>query len=169
MDLTGYGLQVAELDGMDWRLLAELQADGRLSYNELSRRLHLSAPAIAERVRKLEQAGVITGYRAIVDAAATGAPLVAFIQLRCAVGHCLLRTTAEGDFPEIAEIHKLSGEFCTMLKVRAADLAHLEGVIDAIGRRGELRTHIVMSTPFERSTVEPSRVDRHVEVSEGWS
>ena len=62
-------VQSYDPDPTDWRLLAELQADGRLSFNELARRVHLSPPAVAERVRRLEQAGVITGYAARVDPA----------------------------------------------------------------------------------------------------
>jgi Lrp/AsnC family leucine-responsive transcriptional regulator len=60
------------LDAVDWRLLAELQSDGRLSFKELGRRVNLSAPAVAERVRRLEEAGVITGYRAEIDARQSG-------------------------------------------------------------------------------------------------
>ena len=65
-------LRPYEPDATDWLLLRELQADARLSFNELARRIHLSAPAVAERVRRMEQAGVITGYRAVVDPAAVG-------------------------------------------------------------------------------------------------
>lgn len=62
------------MDDMDWALLRELQADARLSFSELSRRVHLSPPAVAERVRRLEEAGVITGYHAHVDLTRAGAP-----------------------------------------------------------------------------------------------
>src|SRR5690348_11447219 len=70
------------LDRTDWQILAELQRDGRLSFNQLGRRVSLSAPAVAERVRRLEEAGVITGYGARVDAARAGLPLTAFVQMR---------------------------------------------------------------------------------------
>ena len=119
---------VKALDSTDWQILAELQQDGRLSYNQLGRRVNLSSPAVAERVRRLEEAEVITGYRAEVDPAEVkGMPLTAFLQLRCETGHCLLKNTSAEDFPEVAEVHKLSGSFCTMLKVRAASMAHLGG------------------------------------------
>jgi Lrp/AsnC family transcriptional regulator, leucine-responsive regulatory protein len=77
--------QSFELDEIDWRLVEELQADSRQSFNALSRRVHLSPPAVAERVRRLEAAGVITGYRATIDPARAGQPLTAFIQLRCSL------------------------------------------------------------------------------------
>ncbi len=159
----------AELDDMDWRLLAQLQADGRLSFNELARRVHLSAPAVAERVRRLEHSGVITGYAATVDPAAAGQPLLAFIQLRCSLGSCLLKTATEQDYPEVAEVHKLSGEHCTMLEVRAASLTHLEGVVERLGKHGELRTHIVLSTQYAGRPVQPPAAQRPVTVSAGWT
>lgn len=157
-----------EPDDLDWRLIAELQADARLSFNELARRVHLSSPAVAERVRRLEQAGVITGYHAAVDPARVGQPLVAFIQLRCRPGSCLLRTTSADDYPEISEVHKLGGEHCTMLKARAASLTHLEGLFERVGTHGEMRTHIVLSTQYEGRRVEPAPVERPVTPSPGW-
>jgi Lrp/AsnC family transcriptional regulator, leucine-responsive regulatory protein len=162
------GARSFEPDPTDWRLLAELQADGRLSFNELARRVHLSPPAVAERVRRLEQAGVITGYAARVDPVRAGQPLLAFVQLRCALGRCLLRTTSADDFPELVEIHKLSGEHCTLLKARAASLAHLEGLVERLGEHGELRTHIVLSTQYEGRPVEPPAPAREVTPSSGW-
>ncbi|MBA3279237.1 MAG: Lrp/AsnC family transcriptional regulator [Geodermatophilaceae bacterium] len=158
-----------EPDELDWRLLAELQADARLSYNELARRVHLSSPAVAERVRRMEQAGIITGYSARVDPARAGQPLLAFIQLRCSLGTCLLKTTRAQDYPELAEVHKLSGEHCTLLKVRASSLAHLEGLIERLGTHGEMRTHIVLSTQYDGRPVEQPLPDRPVTASAGWT
>src|SRR5688500_2982658 len=82
-----------QLDTTDWQILHELQADARLSFNEIGRRVGLSAPAVAERVRRLEDADIVTGYRARVNPAKVGLGLTAFIQLRCAQGGCLLKTT----------------------------------------------------------------------------
>jgi Lrp/AsnC family leucine-responsive transcriptional regulator len=158
-----------EPDAVDWRLLAELQADARVSFNELSRRVHLSAPAVAERVRRMQEAGVIAGYRASVDPAAVGQSVRAFVQLRCRPGACLLRTTSEADYPEVAAIHRLSGEHCTLIEVRATDLAHFEGVVERLGTHGELRTHIVLSTQYEGRPVGPLDTHRPVTPSAGWS
>src|SRR5438067_10235771 len=96
------------LDSTDWKILRELQRDARLSYNELGRRVGLTAPAAAGRVRKLEDAGVITGYGARIDPAKVGMPLLALIQLRCDPGKCLLKTSTVAEFPEVLEMHKLS-------------------------------------------------------------
>lgn len=157
------------VDETDWTIVRELQADGRLSFNELARRVHLSGPAVAERVRRLEHDGVITGYTARIDPAAAGYPLLAFIQLRCALGRCLLRTTTDTDYPEIVEVHKLSGEHCTMLKVRAPSLAHLEGLVERLGEHGDLRTHIVLSTQYDQRPVERPAPQREVTSSTGWA
>ncbi len=158
------------LDQTDWRILAELQRDGRLSYNRLARLVNLSSPAVAERVRRLEEAGVITGYGARVDAAKAGLPLTAFVQLRCSLGSCLLKTTAAEDFPEITEVHKLSGSSCSMLKLRLASMRHLEGLLERLGRHGEMNSHIVLSTQYEGRAVEPRAAEaRPVTESGGWS
>lgn len=159
-----------DLDDVDWRLLAELQSDGRLSFKELGRRVNLSAPAVAERVRRLEETGVVTGYRAQIDARRAGFPLMAFVQMRCSLGKCLLKTSESGDYPEIVEIHKLSGDHCTMVKVRAASLAHLEGLFERLGQHGELRSSVVLSTQYEGRPVEPPVAD-YLAASqpEGWT
>lgn len=162
-------MRPVKLDEIDWRILAELQADGRLSFNELARRVHLSGPAVAERVRRLERDEVITGYGARVDAQRAGQPLVAFIELRCSLGRCLLRTTTADDFPEIVEIHKLSGAHCVLLKVRAEALLQVEGLTERLGTHGELRTHIVLSTQYEGRPVGPPAPQRPVTSAEGWS
>ena len=157
------------LDAVDWRLVAELQTDGRLSYKELGRRINLSAPAVAERVRRLEESGVLTGYRAVVDARRAGYPILAFVQMQCSLGACLLKTSTADDYPEIVEVHKLSGDHCTMIKVRAASLAHLEGLFERLGKHGEMRTSVVLSTQYEGRAVEPPVDDfLHATRAEGW-
>ena len=157
------------LDATDWKILAELQDDGRLSFNQLGKRVNLSSPAVAERVRRLEEAGVITGYRAVVDPRQVGVPLTAFLQLRCETGHCLLKTTAADDFPEVVEVHKLSGQFCSMLKLRTTSLTHLEGLIERLGEHRNLNSHVVLSTQYERPTVEPPALQApSVSDSDGW-
>ncbi len=157
------------LDSTDWRILDELQRDGRLSYNQLAKRVNLSSPAVAERVRRLEESGVIAGYQAQVDPAKAGFPLTAFIQMRCTPGRCLLKTTTADDLPEVVEVHKLSGAICSMLKVRVASMVHLEALFERIGEHGEINTHIVLSTQYEGRPVEPlAEQARPITVSAGW-
>ncbi|WP_345429259.1 Lrp/AsnC family transcriptional regulator [Actinoallomurus vinaceus] len=158
------------LDETDWHILAELQRDGRLSYNRLAQIVHLSPPAVAERVRRLEEAGVITGYQARIDAARAGLPLTTFVQMRCALGRCLLKATTAEDFPEVTEVHKLSGSWCSMLRVRVASMRHLEGLLERLGEHGEMNTHVVLSTQYEGRPVElPADEARPVTQPTGWS
>ncbi len=158
------------LDQTDWRIIAELQRDGRLSYNQLGRLVNMSPPAVAERVRRLEESGVIAGYQARIDPAQAGLPLTAFVQLRCAIGRCLLKTTTAEDFPEVVEVHKLSGNSCSMLKVRVASMPHLEGLLERLGEHGEMNSHVVLSTQYEGRPVQPPPADaRPTTQSAGWS
>jgi Lrp/AsnC family leucine-responsive transcriptional regulator len=157
------------LDNVDWRILAELQQDGRLSFKELGRRINLSPPAVAERVRRLEDSGVITGYQAKVDPAEAGQPVSAFVEMRCRPGKCLLMTSNAEDYPEVVEIHKLTGDHCSMLKVRATSVEHLEGLFDRLSAHGELRSQMVLSTQYEGRPVEPPTEDPFTAPhSEGW-
>jgi Lrp/AsnC family leucine-responsive transcriptional regulator len=90
--------------------------------------------------------------------------------LRCSLGACLLKTTSADDYPEIVEIHKLSGEHCSIVKIRAMSLAHLEGIIEELGKHGEMNTHIVLSTQYDDATVRPpQRPTRPVTQSGGWN
>lgn len=157
------------LDQTDWRILAELQRDGRLSYHQLSRLVHLSPPAVAERVRRLEDTGVITGYQARVDPSRAGLPLTVFVQMRCSLGSCLLKTSSAEELPEVTEVHKLSGNWCSMLKIRVAGMPHLEGLLERLGKHGEMNSHIVLSTQYEGRPIEPTAPDgRPVTGHPGW-
>jgi Lrp/AsnC family leucine-responsive transcriptional regulator len=159
-----------ELDDLDWRILDELQSDARVSFKELGRRVNLSAPAVAERVRRLEEAGVLTGYHASVDPHRAGYPIAAFVEMRCALSSCLLKTSTAEDFPEVVEIHKLSGDHCSMLKVRAASLEHFEGLLERLGRHGEMRSSVVLSTQYDGRPVEaPQEEFMRATQASGWT
>jgi len=144
----------SSIDNTDWEILRELQQDARLSYSELGRRVGLSAPAAAERVRKLEDKGVITGYSARVDPAKVGLPLLAFIQLRCDPGQCLLKTASADEFPEVLEMHKLSGSHCSLLKVAVSSMQHLEAFNERLGRHGPLICNIVTSSALSARAID---------------
>jgi Lrp/AsnC family leucine-responsive transcriptional regulator len=136
------------LDRTDWRLLAALQADGRASYADLARVVAMSPSAVTERVRRLEEAGVIAGYRATVDPAAVGLTIMAFVRMRYPTGNyrpfnALLEST-----PEIIEAHHVTGEDCFVLKVVARSMRHLEEVTGRIAGLGAVTTSIVYSSPL---------------------
>lgn len=158
------------LDQTDWKILRELQKDARLSYNELGKRVGLSAPATAERVRKLEDAGVITSYGAQVDVAKIGLPLLVFIQLRCFPDRCLFKTSSAEKFPEILEMHKLSGYHCALLKVALSSMKHLEAFTERLSVHGEQTTNIVTSNLFSQHVIdwEEPGVNLHPSTQPGW-
>jgi Lrp/AsnC family transcriptional regulator, leucine-responsive regulatory protein len=143
-------------DATDWRLLAELQRDGRASYADLARAVSMSASAVTERVRRLEEAGVIAGYRATVDPERVGLTVMAFVRLRYPTGnyrpfHALLDST-----PEIVEAHHVTGEDCFVLKVLARSMRHLEEVTGRISGLGSVTTSVVYSSPLTgRAVAEP--------------
>ncbi len=161
----------SELDSTDWNILRELQKDARLSYNELGRRVALSGPAAAERVRRLEERGIITGYTAQVDPAQVGLPLLAFIQLRCDPGKCLLKTGNADAFPEVLEIHKLSGSYCTLLKVAVSSMQHLEAFNERLGTHGPLTSNIVTSSALTNRLIDWENPDVNTTppANPGWT
>lgn len=141
------------LDEVDLQLLAVLQRDGRAAYAELGRGIGLSASATAERVRRLEESGVITGYTCEVDPEKLGLPIAALVRLRYPNAnyrpfHQLLDTT-----PEIVEAHHVTGEDCFVLTVRARSMRHLEEVTGRIGGLGGVTTSVVYSTPLRRRSL----------------
>ena len=141
------------LDAMDWRILDELQADGRLSFNELSRRVHLSAPAVGERVRRLEQMGVITGYHAHVDPALAGWPVTALVRVGCYGSSCVLRDPDVPTWPNVLEIHRVTGADCCVMTIVARTTQELEAVIDRIATYGTPSSTLILSSPLQRSAV----------------
>ena len=145
------------LDRTDWRLLAELQRDGRASYAELARAVAMSASAVAERVRRLEESGVIAGYQATVNPERVGLTVMAFVRVRYPTGnyrpfHAMLDST-----PEVVEAHHVTGEDCFILKVLARSMRHLEEVTGRIAGLGPVTTSVVYSSPLAaRSIAEPT-------------
>jgi Lrp/AsnC family leucine-responsive transcriptional regulator len=132
------------LDRTDWRLLAALQDDGRASYADLARVVAMSPSAVTERVRRLEEAGVIAGYRATVDPAAVGLTIMAFVRMRYPTGNY----RPFNALLEIIEAHHVTGEDCFVLKVVARSMRHLEEVTGRIAGLGAVTTSIVYSSPL---------------------
>lgn len=120
------------LDAKDWQLLELLQKDARAGYAELGRQVGLSAPATAERVKRLEDAGVIRGYRAEVDPQRLGYAIEAVIRLRCDGSACASIGQGLANIPEIIDYRRLAGEDSGSLRVIAMSVSHLEAVLDRI-------------------------------------
>src|SRR5437868_9411220 len=143
------------MDAMDWALLQELQADARLSYSELSRRVHLSAPAVAERVRRLEETGVIAGYHAEVDATRAGRPVHAMIKMSCYGPRCVLRDESVLAWPEILRVDRVTGDTCCLLRIATTSMAGFEELIDRLAQHGNPSSTMILSSPVPWRAISP--------------
>jgi len=137
----------AELDPTNLRLLDELQQNARLSLAELGRRVGLSAPAVAERLARLEEDGTIAGYRAEVDPRALGYSLSVVIRVRPAPRELKKVAELAQRTPEVVECHRITGEDCYFMKAHVRDVVHMEEVIDVFAVYGQTTTSIVQSSP----------------------
>ncbi len=137
------------LDEIDRRLIAALQADARLSYRALGRQIGLSQPAVADRVRRLEESGVLTGYRAGVDRGRAGLPVTAFLRVTCTGDKFRAVHRLAEELPAVLECHHVTGEACFIVKVASADLAGLERTIDRFREYGETVSSVVLSSIVE--------------------
>ena len=135
------------LDAVNLRLLSELQDNPRLSMSELARRVGMSAPAVTERVQRLETAGVIVGYRIDIDPAALGMPVTALVRIRPGPGQLPKIARAAQETVQVVECHRITGEDCFLLKIHAPSIGELEEILDRFLLFGQTTTSIVVSTP----------------------
>lgn len=139
------------LDPTDVAIIETLQDDGRISVSELGRKVGLSQPATSERLKRLEERGIIKAYRAVIDPAAVGLHMMAIIRLRTTHEHIKASLKQFAEMPEIMEVLRLTGEDCFHLKVIVPSPAELESIVDAIARYGSVTTAIVLrSEPPKR-------------------
>jgi len=138
---------VVAIDQTDRRLLIELQEDARLSLAELGRRVGLSAPAVADRVRRLTDEGIIRGFRTDVDPRALGYALSAIVRVRPAPRQLQKVAELARATPEVVECHRITGEDCFFLKAHVRDVEHLEEVIDRFTVFGQTTTSIMQTSP----------------------
>lgn len=134
-------------DTTDARLLEELQGDARLTNAELGRRVSLSPPAVADRLRRLERDGVITGYRAELDPKALGYTLGAIMRIRPSARQLPKVAELARESPEVVECHRITGEDCFFVKLHLRDIEHLEEVVDRFLTYGQTTTSIIQSSP----------------------
>lgn len=132
------------LDPVDIAILEALQDNGRIGMSELGRRIGLSQPATSERVKRLEERGIITGYGARIDAAALGLGMMAVILLRTTHEHIRASLALFAEMPQVIEVLRLTGEDCFILKVLVPTPAELEAIVDTIARFGAVTTSLVL-------------------------
>ena len=145
--MNGDGVTLDEIDAV---LLTALQSDGRTTVAQLSKQVHMSASAVTERLRRLEEAGVITGYRAEVDPRALGYALAAVIRIRPNARQLPKVAQLARDTPEIVECHRITGEDCYFMKLHVRSVEHLEEILDRFVIYGQTTTSIVQSSPVPR-------------------
>jgi Lrp/AsnC family leucine-responsive transcriptional regulator len=145
LDRTG------SIDGKDLEIIEALQANARMPLSELGRTIGLSQPAISERVKRLEEAGVIEGYAAKINPRALGIGLAAIIRLRTTHEHIKTCLKKFGEIPHIIEVHRVTGEDCFVLKVLVSAPEDLETIVDRIAGFGAVTTSLVLRSEPTRS------------------
>ena len=142
------------VDEIDWKILKELQINARMSFAELGRRVGLTTPAVIERIRKMEDAAIITGYRVEIDTAKVGLPITAFIRMSITgvdYSH-IIEVVSESS--EVLECHRGTGNDSFIMKVAVADVGHLQTLIDKLTPYGITTTSIVLSSPVKSRVIE---------------
>ncbi len=148
-------MEKVALDDVDRAILAELEQNARLSFAALARRVGLSPPAVAERVRRLEAEGVIRGYAALVDLEALGYPVTALVQVAVPPSrYAKVWAYAEGT-PEVRECYFVTGEASFVLRVVARSIDHLRARIEELGAFGATRTAVALAKPLIKTGVGP--------------
>jgi len=133
------------LDDLNWSILKELSADARISTSEIGRRVGLSAPAVAERIQKLEKGGFIKGYRTALDFTKIGLTIQAFITFKAFSLKHSESIKMMDTMPEVTEWHAITGNFCMIIKVAVASSAELEAFIERLQEYGETTTSLILS------------------------
>lgn len=134
-------------DERNLALLRLLQAEPRLGVAELARRIGMSAPAVRERLLRLEEAGVIRGWRLELEPRALGYPLTVFVRIRPMPGQLPKIAELARSMPQVAECHRITGEDCFILKVHVEAIETLDRLLDRFLAHGQTTTSIVQSTP----------------------
>jgi Lrp/AsnC family transcriptional regulator, leucine-responsive regulatory protein len=151
----------AELDHISWRIIEELQQDGRMSWAELGRRVGLTTPAVAERVYRLEKMGVIRGFRADISLDRLGLPIQIFVRLSMAGPDATVRAFQQQvmKWMEVLECHRVTGSDSFILKARVVSVSHLERFLDKLGHYGTTSTSTVLSSPVLQREVTETMID----------
>jgi len=152
---------VVELDAIAWRILEELQRNARESFAELGRKVGLSTPAVAERVHRLEEAGIITGYHASLNAAKLGVPIHVLVRLTIPGGELQITRTVSAikELSEISRCHRITGDESFVIEANVVSIRHLEALIDRLSALGATSTSTVLSSPVERREMQQKQIE----------
>ena len=142
--------QNGAIDAVDEQLLKALIANVRTTNAELARLVGLSAPSVSERIKRLEEAGVIRGYTLTIDPEAVGLPVSAWLRIRPMPGQLQKVAEIVRGLPEIVECDRVTGEDCFLARAHVTSMRHLERIIDEIIPYAMTNTSIIQSSPVER-------------------
>ncbi len=135
------------LDAVNRLLLTELHTDPRVSMSALARRVGMSAPAVAERIQRMQRDKVIVGFRMEVDPAALGLPVAAYVRVRPTAGQLPRIAALAAELPQVTECHRITGEDCFLIKIHARAIEDLEQTLDRFLVHGQTISSIVVSSP----------------------
>ena len=138
------------LDDISWLILEELQRNGRITYKDLGEKVGLTAPAVADRVRRLQSDGVISGFSAVVNPAVLGLPLLAVIRVRGRGDSERMIDEVARDLPEVLECHRVTGSESHVIRAAVSSPAHLEALLERIRPYGDTITNLVTSSSVTR-------------------
>jgi len=152
---------VVDLDLIAWKILEALQQNARLSFAELGRKVGLSTPAVAERVHRLEEAGIISGYHATLNLARLGLPIRVLVRLTIPGGDTQVgrAVAAMKEMPEIRRCHRITGAESFVVEADVVSIRHLEALIDRLSALGATSTSTILSSPIERRAVHAAQVE----------
>ena len=139
-----------EIDGVDRRLLAVLSEDARISLKELAGRVGLSSPSVSDRLRRLEERGIIRGFTVDIDPAALGYSLQAIVRIRPLPGKLHIVQALIAEIPEVVDCDKVTGDDCFVARLYLRSIAQLDGILDRVAEKAETSTAIVKSQPVRR-------------------
>jgi Lrp/AsnC family leucine-responsive transcriptional regulator len=150
-----------DLDAIAWKILEALQQNARTSFAELGRKIGLSTPAVAERVHRLEEAGVITGYHASLDSAKLGVPIRVLVRLTIPGGELQISRTVSAlkELSEISRCHRITGAESFVIEADVVSIRHLEALIDRLSALGATSTSTVLSSPVERRDHQAKQIE----------
>lgn len=136
------------MDNLDKKILEELQGNGRITMTDLGKKINMTAPAVTERVRRLEEKGIISGYKAAINPEKAGKPITAFILFD--TERCKQFVQFCSEYRDVMECHRLAGEYSYLVKIVTASVHTLEEFIDASMAYGKSSTLITLSSPVDK-------------------
>ncbi|SHJ03583.1 Lrp/AsnC family transcriptional regulator, leucine-responsive regulatory protein [Dethiosulfatibacter aminovorans DSM 17477] len=141
------------MDYTDYKIIETLQNDGRISMKDLAKLVALSPPATAERVRRLEESGIIQRYKAIIDTIKIGKPIRVFINVAMKSDKLTEFVSFAENMEEIIECYHVTGPYSMIIKAHLKEMSNLESLVGKVQAFGNTETHIIMSSPIENKPI----------------